>query len=124
MRRAQTLALLVLSSVAAVALLGVTAASAQAPKPPPAKVTVNDFYFSPTAMTIKKGRSVKWTWSSYNIYQLDVHLKKGAAVLKNKARFSTTTTAMTDAHFQQAFEVPGFFKFICTGHPSEMKLTV
>jgi plastocyanin len=125
MRRARKLrALVVVSCVAVVALLGVTAAAAQAPKPPPTKVTVNDFYFSPTAVTIKKGRSVKWTWSSYNTYPHDVHLKKGPAALKNKSRFSTTTTAVTDAHFQRTFEVPGTYKFICTVHPSEMKMTV
>jgi plastocyanin len=110
--------------VVAVALSGVTAASAQAPKKPPVKVTVNDFYFAPTAVTIKKGRAVKWVWSSYNTYPHDVHLKQGPKALKNKSRFSTTTTAVTDAHFQRTFEVPGTYKFICTVHPSEMKLTV
>jgi len=108
----------------AVVLSGVTAASAQAPKKPPVKVTVNDFYFAPTAVTIKKGRAVKWVWSSYNTYPHDVHLKQGPKALKNKSRFSTTTTAVTGAHFQRAFEVPGTYKFICTVHPSEMKLTV
>lgn len=110
--------------VVAVALSGVTAAAAQAPKKPPVKVTVNDFYFAPTAVTIKKGRSVKWVWSSYNTYPHDVHLKQGPKALKNKSRFSTTTTAVTDAHFQRTFEVPGTYKFICTVHPSEMKMTV
>jgi plastocyanin len=124
MRRLRIRALAVVSCVAAVTLLGVTAASAQAPKPPPTKVTINDFYFSPTTVTIKKGRAVKWIWSSYNTYPHDVHLKKGPAALKNKSRFSTTTTAVTDAHFQRTFEVPGTYKFICTVHPSEMKMTV
>jgi plastocyanin len=110
--------------VVAVALSGVTAAAAQAPKKPPVKVTVNDFYFAPTPVTIKKGRAVKWVWSSYNTYPHDVHLKQGPKALKNKSRFSTTTTAVTDAHFQRTFEVPGTYKFICTVHPSEMKLTV
>jgi plastocyanin len=110
--------------VVAVARSGVTAASAQAPTKPPVKVTVNDFYFAPTAVTIKKGRAVKWVWSSYNTYPHDVHLKQGPKALKNKSRFSTTTTAVTDAHFQRTFEIPGTYKFICTVHPSEMKMTV
>jgi len=124
MRRVRRLALVVVTCVAAVALSGVTAASAQAPKQPPVKVTINDFYFSPTAVTIKKGRAVKWIWSSYNSYPHDVHLKQGPKALKNKGRFSTTTTAVTDASFQRTFEVPGTYKFICTVHPSEMKMTV
>jgi plastocyanin len=110
--------------VVAVALSGVTAAAAQAPKKPPVKATVNDFYFAPAAVTIRKGRAVKWVWSSYNTYPHDIHLKSGPKGLKNKSRFSTTTTAVTDAHFQRTFEVPGTYKFICTVHPSEMKMTV
>jgi plastocyanin len=125
MRRARKLrALLVATCVAAVALLGVTAAAAQAPKKPPVKVTVNDFYFAPTSVSIKKGRAVKWIWSSYNTYPHDVHLKQGPKALKNKSRFSTTTTAVTNASFQRTFEVPGTYKFICTVHPSEMRMTV
>jgi len=117
-------AVVVACCVVAVALSGVTTAAAQAPTKPPVKVTVNDFYFAPTAVTIKKGRAVKWVWSSYNTYPHDVHLKQGPKALKNKSRFSTTTTAVTDAHFQRTFEVPGTYKFICTVHPSEMKMTV
>ncbi|HKF81872.1 MAG TPA: plastocyanin/azurin family copper-binding protein [Solirubrobacterales bacterium] len=109
---------------AVLALAAVSAGAAQAPKPPAAKVTVNDFYFAPSAVTIKKGRAVKWTWSSYNTYPHDVHLKQGPAGLKNKSRFSTTTTAVTEARFQRTFEVPGTYKFICTVHPSEMRMTV
>jgi len=125
MRRAKPIkAIIAACCIVAVALSGVTAASAQAPKKPPAKVTVNDFYFAPTAVTIRKGRAVKWVWSSYNTYPHDVHLKQGPKALKNKSRFSTTTTAVTDAHFQRTFEVPGTYKFICTVHPSEMKMTV
>jgi plastocyanin len=125
MRGARRLrALTAVLCAAAVALSGVTAAAAQAPRKPPAKVTVNDFYFAPTAVTIKKGGAVKWVWSSYNTYPHDVHLKQGPAGLKNKSRFSTTTTAVTDASFQRTFEVPGTYKFICTVHPTEMKLTV
>lgn len=117
-------ALTVALGAAAAVLLGVSAASAQAPKQPPVKVTVNDFYFAPTAVTIKKERAVKWIWSSYNTYPHDVHLKQGPAGLKNKSRFSTTTTAVTGASFQRTFEAPGTYKFICTVHPSEMRMTV
>lgn len=123
-RRMKLKVLIPACCLAAVALSGAAPALAAAPKKPPVKVTVNDFYFAPTAVTIKKGRAVKWVWSSYNTYPHDVHLKQGPKGLKNKSRFSTTTTAVTDAHFQRTFEVPGTYKFICTVHPSEMKMTV
>ena len=107
----------------AVALLGATASSAQQAAKP-AKVTVNDFYFGPSSVSIKKGGSVKWVWSSLNTYPHDVHLKSGPKGLKQKASYSTKTTAVTEAEFKKSFPTPGTYKFICTIHPTEMKLTV
>jgi plastocyanin len=116
---------LLIACLTAVALLGATASAAkQAPKPKPAKVTVNDFYFGPSSVSIKQGGSVKWVWSSLNTYPHDVHLKSGPTALKKKATYSTNTTAVTEAQFQKAFPTAGTYKFICTIHPTEMKLTV
>jgi len=108
--------------VLAVAVLGATATAKPAPKPK--EVTVNDFYFGPTTVTIKAGGSVKWVWSSLNAYPHDVHLKSGPKGLKKKATYSTKTTAVTGARFQKAFPTAGTYKYVCTIHPSEMKLTV
>jgi plastocyanin len=110
--------------IAAFALVGAGAAPAKAPPPKPATVTVNDFYFGPSAVTIKKGGGVKWAWSSLNTYPHDVHLKSGPKGLKQKGSYSTKTTAVSNAHFQHAFATPGTYKFICTIHPTQMKLTV
>jgi plastocyanin len=115
-----------LALLAALALCGAGAASAQAPvaRTKPVVVTVNDFYFAPTSVTIKTGRTVKWVWSEFNTYPHDVHLKKGPKNLKNKATYSTHTTAVTDAVFKKKFERAGTYKYICTIHPTEMRLTV
>jgi plastocyanin len=115
-----------LALLAAFALLGAGAASAQAPaaSAKPTVVTVNDFYFGPTAVTIKAGRTVKWVWSEFNTYPHDVHLKKGPKNLKSKGTYSTHTTAVTDAVFKKKFERTGTYKYICTIHPTEMHLTV
>ena len=113
-------------AVAAVFLGGTTAATAKAPakKPKPALVTVADYYFGPTTTTIKKGGSVKWVWASTNTAPHDVHLKKGPKGLKNAGSYSTKTTAVTNAEFKKTFETPGTYNFICTIHPTKMKLTV
>lgn len=113
-----------LGCVLAAALLGAAPAAAQAPKPKPKIVTVNDFYFSPTSVTIRKGGAVRWVWSEYNTYPHDVHLKKGPANLKHKGTYSTKTSAVTEAHFQKTFEMPGTYKYICTIHPTEMRMTL
>lgn len=116
-------ATLLAACVAAVALLGAPAALAK-PTPKPKIVTVNDFYFGPSAVTVNKGGTVKWVWSDLNTYPHDVHLKQGPKGLKRKSSYSTKTTAVTEAEFKDKFETPGTYKFICTIHPTEMKLTV
>ncbi|HEX6455612.1 MAG TPA: plastocyanin/azurin family copper-binding protein [Solirubrobacterales bacterium] len=108
----------------AAALLGPAAASAQAPRAKPAVVTVNDFFFGPDSLTIHKGKTVKWVWSRSNTYPHDVHLKQGPKNLKERSTYSTRTTAVTDAVFKKTFERPGTYHYICTVHPTLMKLTL
>jgi plastocyanin len=110
----------------AASLIGGSAALAKAPakKSKPVAVSVADFYFGPNNVTIKKGGSVKWNWAPTNVEPHDVHLKSAPKGLKNKGSYSTKTTAVTNAHFQKTFETPGTYKFICTIHPTLMKLTV
>ncbi len=114
--------------VAVLALSGAAAAAANAPAPAAKskakEVTVADFYFSPEKVTIKKGQSVKWVWSEANTYPHDVHLKSGPKGLKERASYSTKTTAVTDAEFEKKFTTPGTYKFICTIHPTMMHMTV
>jgi plastocyanin len=114
-------------AVAAVSLLGATAAplgAKQKQQPKPKKVTVADFFFGPTRVTIKKGGKVKWVWSPLNANPHDVHLKQGPKRLKKRGTYSTRTTAVTGARFVKAFPRPGTYRFICTIHPTEMKMTV
>ncbi len=107
------------------ALCGASAAAAQAPaKAKPTIVTVNDFFFGPDAVTIKKGQTVKWVWSATNTYPHDVHLKQGPKGLKERSTYSTRTTAVTNARFKKTFERPGTYRYICTIHPTLMKLTL
>jgi plastocyanin len=87
-------------------------------------VTVADFYFGPSQVTIRKGDAVKWVWAPTNTYSHDVHLRQGPKGLKDKGSYSTRTTAVTDARFKRSFETPGSYRFVCTIHPTKMKLTV
>lgn len=111
--------------LAAASLAGVAAVPAGAGKAPePKVVTVADFYFGPSAVTVREGGRVKWVWASTNYESHDVHLKKGPKGLKRKATYSTKTTAVTNATFKHAFPTPGTYNFICTIHPTTMKMTV
>ncbi|MFT3866188.1 MAG: plastocyanin/azurin family copper-binding protein [Solirubrobacterales bacterium] len=120
----RALKLLAVVMVAVLALSGAAATAAKAPKSKPKEVTVADFYFSPEKLTIKEGQSVKWVWAEANTYPHDVHLKSGPKGLKNKASYSTKTTAVTDAEFTKKFTMPGTYKYICTIHPTMMHMTI
>ena len=120
-RAARALAALAAAGV----LLGPAAAAAQAPqRAKPALVTVNDFFFGPDSLTIHEGKTVKWVWSASNTYPHDVHLKQGPRNLKERSTYSTRTTAVTDAVFRKTFERPGTYRYICTVHPTLMKLAI
>lgn len=122
MSRRRTAAALAAVALAAVTALAPAGSAAKAPKPK--LVSVADFYYAPSALTIHKGGVVKWVWASTNVEPHDVHLKKGPKGLKKKGSYSTKTTAVTNATFKHAFPTPGTYKFICTIHPTKMKLTV
>ncbi len=131
LRRRRGLKLGAVAMVAAFALSGAAATAAQAPqaKPKPSKskpkeVSVADFYFGPEKLTLKEGQSVNWVWAESNTYPHDVHLKSGPKGLKEKASYSTKTTAVTDAEFEKMFTTPGTYKFICTIHPTQMHMTI
>ncbi|HET8815174.1 MAG TPA: plastocyanin/azurin family copper-binding protein [Solirubrobacterales bacterium] len=111
-------------SALAVGLIGAAASPTGAAQRPPVKVTVNDFFFAPTSVTIRKGRAVRWVWSARNTKPHDVHLKQGPGNLERNSRYSTTTTAVTEARFQRVFEVPGTYRYICTVHPRKMRMTL
>jgi plastocyanin len=99
-------------------------AAGSAPAAKPKRVSVADFYFGPDQVTIKPGGAVKWVWAAGNTYPHDVHLKQGPKGLEDKGSYSTKTTAVTNARFTRTFETPGTYRFICTIHPTQMKLTV
>jgi plastocyanin len=114
--------------VAVFALSGAAATAAKAPqakpKSKPKEVAVADFYFGPEKLTLKKGQSVDWVWAETNTYPHDVHLKSGPKGLKGKASYSTKTTAVSDAEFEKTFTTPGTYHFICTIHPTQMRMTI
>ncbi len=118
---------LVAIAVVALALSGAAATAANAPSKPkskPKEVLVADFYFGPEKVTLKKGQSIDWVWAEANTYPHDVHLKSGPKGLRQRGSYSTKTTAVTDAEFEKTFTTPGTYHFICTIHPTQMRMTV
>jgi plastocyanin len=110
--------------LALAALAGAATPAYGATAAKPKVVEVADFFFGPSTVTIRKEGKVKWAWAATNVESHDVHLKQGPKGLKKKATYSTKTTAVTNATFVKAFPTPGSYRFICTIHPTKMKMTV
>ena len=116
--------MVVASCLALAGFAGFAAPSPAVGAAKPKLVEVADFFFGPSTVTIGKGGKVKWVWATTNVESHDVHLKQGPKGLQKKATYSTKTTAVTNATFTKAFPTPGSYRYICTIHPTKMKLTV
>jgi plastocyanin len=131
MRRALTIA------VALVAMIGMAAlavpATGVAGKGKKAKVTVNDDFFNPDNLKVKKNTKVKFKWDETNLNTHNVTLKKGPkGVKKTKkpcakgkiTKCNKSASGSIGINFAPTFNKKGTYKFVCTIHPTVMQLTV
>jgi plastocyanin len=129
MRRLLTL-LAALALVAAVALpvSGFAAGDSGHAKRSVKKVTVADDFYSPTDLQVTAGRTgkeVKFKWDENNTDSHNVVLKSGPKSLthKEKKKFKSAVGSV-GVRFNPVFKKKGTYKFICTIHPTVMKLSV
>ncbi len=108
----------------AVCAVGVpTALGTTAKKKPVVKnVQVEDNFYTPVKVTIKKGQQVNWIWSKNNFNTHTVTLIKGPKGVK-KSQFKSFQAA-EGVHWKRTFLKPGTYHFECTLHPTEMNMTV
>jgi plastocyanin len=78
-------------------------------------VKVRDDFFKPTAVTIKKGDTVKWSWGADGTkHKHTVSAKSGKWTSANKKTGTYTHT----------FKNAGKFTVLCTTHPQKMVMKV
>jgi plastocyanin len=104
------------AGIAAV-LVGAAAVFAVAPaglaaKPKPRVVKVGDDYFSPSKMTVSKGKTVQWKWQAYNGNTHDVKLTKRPKGVKS----FHSDAATSDFSYKKTLKVKGTYKIVCTFH--------
>jgi len=88
----------------------------------PRIVSVTDDLFTPGNITVAKNKLVKWVWNPANTDTHNVVLTKGPKGVK-KTDFKSADGSI-GIRFERRMKVPGSYKFICTIHPTVMKLTV
>lgn len=96
-------------------LIGATGAPAGGKKQ---RVVVGNNFFTPANKTIRKGTLVKFKWTGGGAPH-NVTKTKGPG--KN---FQSKTTSAAGVHFKKRLRKRGKYKFICTIHPSSMRLTL
>jgi plastocyanin len=109
---ARTLALVVVAAVAA--------APAVAAGGSRRTIGVHDNYYGPAKVTVKAGTTVRWRWEDD---ALDVHDVKLRVAPKGVSRFQTEPLAIGDT-FSKKLTKPGVYRFICTFHEEEMRMTI
>jgi plastocyanin len=101
------------------------------------KVAVGDDFYAPSNVNVKVGDKIKWKWDSSNTDSHNVVLQSGPKKVKlgcktkGKDAFSPliskcnkSGTGAIGIKFKKEFDVKGTYKFVCTIHPTVMKLTV
>jgi len=97
----------------------------------PEKVKVLDDFFKPTNVKIKKNKKVTWKWGQ-DFNQHNVTLKKGPkGVKKSKpctggkiTKCNKSGSGTIGIKFNPKFNKKGTYNFVCTVHPTTMKVKV
>ena len=97
------------------------------------KVKVLDDYFSPSTLKVKKDTKVSFKWDDENLNTHNVTLKKGPkGVKKSKkpcakgkiTKCNVSASGSRGINFAPTFNEKGTYNFICTIHPTVMKIKV
>jgi plastocyanin len=104
-----------------VVLTGVALVSAAPAQARTKTVHIGDNYFTPTALKVKKGTTVKWAWPGFDMAG-DVHDVKLKSGPKHVKKFHSQP-ASSEYTFKRKLKVPGKYKIICTLHEG-MRMTI
>ena len=105
--------------VLAIAGAALVAAPATAAAPKPRTVKINDNYYLPAKLKVKKRTKVVWRWPAE---AGDVHDVKLKSAPKGVKKFHSDP-ASASYTFKRRLTKPGRYKIICTLH-EEMKMTI
>jgi plastocyanin len=99
-----------LATVAAVAAIAATGSQAAATK----VVTVDDYSFTPSTVSVKAGTTVKWVWAGKAVH--DVEVVKGPRDFHSRV--------MSKGSYTKRFSRRGTYRIDCSIHSTVMRMTV
>jgi plastocyanin len=103
--------LVALAVVVALTAIAVTVVPAYAATK---NVTVGNNFFSPKSLSVKKGTKVTFKWKGGVPHNVTPSSGRGGSKTSRKKGFT----------YSKTFSKKGTFKYICTIHPGQMKITV
>jgi plastocyanin len=109
MRKGSTLVLVAIAALSWGAFGGASSAAGAT------AVTVGNNFFAPTKKTVERGTKVNFKWIGGERHHV-VKSKGPGGEIKSPA------TAKPGVHLAKRFEKAGIYRFICTFHPTEMRL--
>jgi len=112
MRKRGTFTLIAIATVAATVALAAVAQAA-----PAATITVGNNFLSPTSKTIDAGTKLRFKWLGGESHHI-VKTKGPGGDIKSPA------TSKKGVNLAEVLSKRGTYRFICTFHPTEMKLKV
>jgi len=110
---------LALAMLSAAATLAAAAPAPVAETAATKRVTINDNYYGPAKLKVRKGTTIAWVWPDIPVDVHDVKLKKGPKGVK---RF-WSDAASSSYTYKRKLKVPGTYSIICTLH-EEMAMTI
>jgi plastocyanin len=104
-----------LAAAAAVAAIGTAVAVGPAEAGSSKTVSVKNNAFAPTSLNVKKGTKVTWKWTQGGVPH---------NVTPSGGGSGSKTSSSKGFTYSKVFSKAGTYKFICTIHPTQMKITV
>ncbi len=87
------------------------------------KVLLEDFFFSPAKLKVKKCTKVVYKYPSTAFAPHNAVLTKGPKRV-DKKQFKSPTLGFGSKPWKAKFQKPGTYKFVCTFHRTQMRQTV
>jgi len=103
--------------VIAVSLVGVIAFCGVAAAAPEATITVGNNFLSPSSKTVAAGTKVRFRWVGGETHKIVKRKGPGGDV-------RSAANARKGVHLAKVLSKRGEYRFVCSFHPTEMRLTL